>query len=243
MCWAQLALTAAGTGLSALGRQKEMKDERDRTGAVVDARNEVLRQQSGLIDALGQQNMADMGGLVGLLQTDPAQAQAARTAFLESSMAPVDEAPIPLSENAPQIAKAEYAKQARKTFADSKARAGAAGQFGGFGDMLFGNALAANRTAGNIDMRNDFARTHAQMLPSLQQFATIGATRAPDSTGQLLQAGGRLLGQMGGAMGGGSGGSFGQTLFGGTGGPQQIARGMGGRAGAPMGPSYLTGVY
>jgi hypothetical protein len=205
MCWAMLAsmgATAAGGAIAsneaeasavreAKARNDELRRLREKSRAASSA------NQTALSDALGKMGSETLG-----------QAQETRTNAITSN---IDSATaggdVPLSENAPNIVQAEYAKQAQKATDNAKTSAGRLGRLGGFGQQQFGVGMQTNDAAQQIAANNQPVQSWAQLLPHLQDYRAIESYKPSSGLGRLLQAAGMAFGRASGAKAGGSTGS------------------------------------
>ena len=203
---AELLLPLLGTGLSFVGNSIQQKQLAAQAKARVDARNRVLASTLGKNDILADQARAIFDTRLQEVQPeefDNTQAEVTedRTAILASSVRAPQPEDIPLSGSAPAVVKSEIAKQMLATFETAQGRARQLGKLGGFGDAFFQQGLS-NQEAGNqISIPNNFARGNLGILPHLQDFAEVAATKPISPIGGILAGLGNTLGTFAGGQG------------------------------------------
>jgi hypothetical protein len=120
-------------------------------------------------------------------------AQTDRTSDIMGNLsAPTPVSDIPLSASAPNAVKGEFGKRMLSAFQQATDRAKAAGKLGGYGDTWMGNNMGIADTGRRIGTVNNFSRAEGGLLGAQQDFAEIGATRAPSIWGPALSAAGGL---------------------------------------------------
>ncbi len=211
----ELILPLLGTGLSFVGNSIQQKNLAAQAQAKVDARNRVLATTLGKNDILADQARGIFDTRLQEVQPEgfdntQAEVTAERTATLESSIREPQPEDIPLSGSAPEVVKSEIAKRMLAAFESAKGQAQSLGKLGGYGDAFFQEGLS-NAEAGNqISIPNNFARGNLGILPYLQDFAQVSATKSISPIGGLLAGFGNALGGFAGSQGyfgGATGGS------------------------------------
>lgn len=195
-------------GLSAAGGAMSRRESEEGAAREARVRNDELRRlrekstaasnanQTALSDALGKMGSETLG-----------QAQEARTGAMTTNIDGATAGEVPLSQSAPNIVQAEYAKQSQKAVENAKSRAGKLGRLSGFGQQQFGIGMNTNDAQQQIAANNQPVQSWAQLLPHLQDYRAIEAYRPSSGLGQILQAAGMAYGRAAGAKGGGSTGS------------------------------------
>jgi hypothetical protein len=205
MCWAMLAsMGATAAGGSIANNEAEANAVRE-----AKARNEEVRRLREKSNTASNANQTALGNAISKMGAETlGQAQEARTdamtANIDGATAGGD---VPLSETAPDIVKAEYAKHAQKAVENAKDTAGRLGRLSGFGQQQFGIGAETNNAQQQIAANNQPVQSRAQLLPHLQDYRSIESYRPSSGLGQMLQAAGMAFGRAAGAKGGGSTGS------------------------------------
>jgi hypothetical protein len=191
-------LGGAGQFMTAKAQQDQAEDQ-------AAARNRELMKTLEKNDAIAAQSREVFDKRRGEIQPDQMgqaqeEATASRTGVLEQAVAAAPPGEVPLSGSAPDVVQSEVAKKMQTAVSQGKDQARALGKAGGYGDTWFGQGIANQETGRNLDVNNNFASGNMAILPYLQDFAEIEATKPISPIGGVLSGFGGALGSF---MGGG----------------------------------------
>jgi hypothetical protein len=201
MCLAMLA----GAGLSAAGGMMNRRESDANASREVKARNRELAVLNNKADAATGANQTVLGNTIRAI--DPAmlgRSQGTRVAAAEGNLPGAME-DVPMSANAPLVAKAEYAKKMQEALAKNKTTAGNLGRLAGFDQQQFDIGMGTNAAGNDIAFNNAPVQGQARIMPHLSDYRAVEAYRPSSGLGQMLQAMGGMVGKM--PMGGAPGAS------------------------------------
>lgn len=163
----------------------------------VKARNRELGVLNQKADAATSANQTVLGNTIRAI--DPAmlgRSQNTRVAATEGNLPGAME-DIPMSANAPQVAKAEYAKRMQEALAKAKTTAGNLGRLAGFDQQQFDIGMGTNAAQQDIGFNNAPVQGQARIMPHMADYRAVEAYRPTSGIGQMMQAMGNVMGRMG----------------------------------------------
>ena len=202
----ELLLLLGGTGLSIVGNRMTQRQLAAQTKARADARNRVLATTLTKNDALADEARSVFNNRLEEIQPEEfdqqqADVTAERTGTLEGALALPNPEDVPISGSAPQVVKSEIAKRMLSAFERAKGNAQALGKLGGYGDAFFRGGLKDAEAGNQISIPNNFARGNLGILPHLQDFAEVAATKPISPLGGILSGIGAGIGTAVGSRG------------------------------------------
>jgi hypothetical protein len=192
MCLAMLA----GAGLSAAGGMMNRREADANASREVKARNKELGVLNQKADAATGANQTVLGNTIRAI--DPAmlgRSQGTRVAAAEGNLPGAME-DVPMSANAPMVAKAEYAKKMQEALAKNKTTAGNLGRLAGFDQQQFDIGMGTNAAGNDIAFNNAPVQGQARIMPHLSDYRAIEAYRPSSGLGQIMQSVGMMVGGM-----------------------------------------------
>lgn len=199
------ALQAGGDALNS-------REERKNADRRAKARNAELRRTQEQLHGYAEQSTGRLNDHLTAINPEgggraPIE-QALADTYMPEATGTADIGPELSPANAPKIVNAQFAQKMSEALDRGKSRAAAAAKVGGFGQQMFGNAMAAGDMGRFINTRNQFASDSLSLLPHMQEFREIEATRPSSGIGNAMKVAGSLLSAGSGmpGMGGGFGG-------------------------------------
>lgn len=186
-----------GAGLSAAGGAMARNEADQNARREVKARNRELGVLNQKADAATGANQTVLGNTIRAI--DPAmlgRSQNTRVAATEGNLPGAME-DIPMSANAPQVAKAEYAKRMQEALAKAKTTAGNLGRLAGFDQQQFDIGMGTNAAQQDIGFNNAPVQGQARIMPHMADYRAVEAYRPTSGIGQMMQAMGNVMGRMG----------------------------------------------
>ena len=205
MCVGLSAPAIIGGLLSAGGTVLNMIQQQNQAADIARARNEQLFATMDKNDRIAEEarelfNKRREGYDAEQFAQAEQKAEDTRSAPLVEAVRGATGVSAPTTGDAPDVVKTTLATKMRETMEAGKEEARRLGRLGGFGDTWFGQGLDNAATGRDIGVQNDFASGNLAILPYLQDFAEIEATRPMSPFGSIIQGVGAALGQ--GAFGG-----------------------------------------
>ncbi|WP_137389143.1 hypothetical protein [Rhodoligotrophos defluvii] len=209
MCTGLEILALVGLGMGGAGGLIQHNEAQANQAAQARAMNEQLFAMLDKNRRLSEEARLEFDEQLG--NFDPAQvgqnlgeAQGERTANLQSAITRDLSGPanIALMGDVPEIVKQAFADQTSRAVANSSANANALGALSGYNDLMLDNQLGITGAARNIGQIGNFAQSNAAMLPALQQYAALEATKPPSIWGQIFSGMGNAAATFAGAKGG-----------------------------------------
>lgn len=215
-----LLATTAGTVVQAREQNANMK-------RAVNARNEAheaeqIRQRQFQEESGNQFDSAVNRFAPGEQQRQMGEVRGQRTEALTSAIpeTAAGGAGVSLQGSAPKVVGGEIARAMQSANAASRGNAQRLGALGAYGDGIFNDRMALNRTGQNIGTIGNFSGRSAGLLPFEANVAAANSQKPSSGFGEMLQLAGTAA-SLGGMMGAGP--TWG-SLFGG-GGPQTLGMG------------------
>lgn len=201
MCLSLLAALGGGA-LSAGGAMISNRAGERQAADIAKARNDELRKTMVKNDAIAMQTRDRFGDrAAGYNDTNFQQsadaAVGARTAPLEAAVTEPSIA-APISGSAPEVVRSELARVMSDTMAKGKAQAKALGKVGSYGDTWFNQGVENTSAGRDIGVMNDQAQGNLGILPYLQDFAEISATKPISPLGGIMSGIGNMIGSFSG---------------------------------------------
>ena len=174
--------------------------------AAADARNRVLQQTLLKNDKIAADSRNLFDKRRSEVEPEPmaeamADAEATRTATIESSVTPMTPEDVPLSGSAPSVVHSALAKRMLEAVDKGKSEAKALGKVGGYGDTWFNQGVANTATGRDLGVNQNFASGNMALLPYGQDLAEQAAYKPISPFGSILMG-------LGSAFGSASGGGF-----------------------------------
>lgn len=210
MCTGLELALIAGTALSAGGSLLGQQQASAQAQAIADARNRVLQQTLAKNDKIAEQSRELFNQRRDEIQPDQVQQNQAketqeRTDAGEAAVRAPSAGEVPLSGSAPSVVSQAFEKRMGSAVDKGKAEAQSLGKLGGYGDFWFGEGLGNAAAGRDMGVNQNYASGNLALMPILQDYAEIGATKAPNPIPAIMQAAGSALGAY---AGGGAGSGF-----------------------------------
>lgn len=205
----ELALLAGSAALSGGGALMANNQANKQAAAIAKARNDVLNRTLAKNDRIAADSRSVFDRRRQDVEPEAVQQQqqdatTERTDIGESAVTAPVPGSIPLSGSAPNVVTQAFAKRMSDAVGKGKSEAQALGRLGGFGDMWFGQGIGNAAAGREMGVNQNFASGNTGILPYLQDFAEIGATKPMSPIPGIMQAAGQAMGSF--AGGGGTGG-------------------------------------
>lgn len=197
-------LSGVGTAISANSAQKDARNRAQARNAQLiqqlDEQKGYADEARGLVDQrLEEYSPQSQSGTLG-------EATQKREAALTSDIAQTAPSATALSGSAPKVVESAIASSMRKALGESTQQAQNQAKLGSYGQSWFDAGLKDAQLGRGIDTINNFSKSSAGMLPSLQDLAEQEVAKPPSVFGQLLTGLGGAVGSFagGGGFGGGA---------------------------------------
>lgn len=205
------ALLIGGTVASVAGTKIATNEADQNAANMAKARNKVLEQTLARNKAYADDSREIFNKRVADVNDNGAQniqqSQADRTANIEANIpdaAPADTAAMPSS--APAVVKSDLAKRLADVFRESTDKAKGLGALTGYGGYFQDEAIKDASANRGVGVNADSIAGNMNLLPSLMDYAQIGANKPSSGLGQMLTALGGMASSAAGARGMGGGG-------------------------------------
>lgn len=201
------ALLVGGTVASVAGKSIATSESNKQMAAIVKARNKVLNDTLEKNKVYADRSRQVFDERVGDISTDAsmdiANAQNQHASNIEANIpaaAPVESGGLPAS--SPKVVKSALAKKLSDIFSESTAQAKRTGALTGYGGFFQDQAIADAGANRDVGVNADMISGNMRLMPALQDYAEIGATKPSSGLGQILSALGGMASSAAGARGG-----------------------------------------
>lgn len=199
----EIGLLLGGAALSAGGSYMANNQAQQQAEAIAKARNSVLNQTLARNKRIADDSRAAFDQRTETVAPEQVaekqgEQQQERTAIGESAVSAPAPGSVPLSGSAPSVVTQAFAKRMGEAVDKGKTEAQQLGKLGSYGDFWFDQGVQTSGTGRELGVNQNLAGGNLALMPILQDYAEIGATKTPSPIPGIMMAAGQALGSYGG---------------------------------------------